>query len=74
MWGGADGVGALGARNDIGDARIVRVLHPREELVLDLVVETAEQPGQEHLTRSEVDGRLDLVHRPDALLGLQLLG
>ena len=43
-------------------------------MVLDLVVEAAEHPRQDRVARAEVDRRLDLVHRPDALLGRELLG
>ena len=53
------------APHDLGDLRVVRVRHPREQVVLDLEVEAAEHPGQHRVARAEVDGRLDLVHGPD---------
>ena len=37
----------------------------REEVVLDLEVEPAQEPGQDGVAGAEVDGGLDLVDRPD---------
>src|SRR5260370_3411914 len=62
------------ALDDLGDLRIVRVRHTREEMMLDLVVEPAEHPGEELVAGAEVDRRLDLVDGPDALVDPELLG
>src|SRR5689334_4523297 len=60
--------------DDLRDVRIVRVLDAREEVMLDLVVEAAEEPGQHRIARAEVDRRLHLVHSPHAPVRGQLLG
>src|SRR5438270_13925066 len=70
----ADAVPGRLAPDDLRDVRVVRVLHAREEVMLDLVVEAAEEPGQHRVARAEVDRRLDLVYGPYAAVGGQLLG
>src|SRR5438067_5563647 len=64
LHGVADAVPRGLAPDDLRDVRIVRVLHAREEMVLDLVVEPAEEPGQHWVARAKVDGRLHLVYGP----------
>src|SRR5256885_7461395 len=59
--------------DDLRDLRIVSVRYAREEVMLDLVVEPAERPGEHGIARAEVDGRLDLVHGPEPLVGRELL-
>ena len=59
--------------HDLRDLRVVRVRHPREEVVLDLEVEPAEHPRQHRVARAEVDGRLDLVHGPDPAVAAELV-
>jgi hypothetical protein len=59
--------------HDGGDRRIVRMWNTREEMMLDLEVEPPEQPRQDAVVRTEIDGRLYFVNRPDATLGDQLV-
>ena len=72
MGGVADPVLLGVALDDLGDVRVVSVRHPREQVVLDLVVEAADNPAENPVARTEVDGRLDLVHRPEPPLGGEL--
>jgi hypothetical protein len=56
---------ALGdGADDRSQARIVGVRHIREQMMFDLVVETASKPGGEPGGGCEVGGRADLVHSP----------
>jgi hypothetical protein len=41
-------------------------------MVLDLVVETSDEPGQDPVARAEVDRGLDLVHRPQPRFGREV--
>jgi hypothetical protein len=50
--------------DDLGNDRQVDVTDPREEMVLDLMVEAAHVPGQETAPASEIRGRLHLVDGP----------
>src|SRR5437868_15167600 len=70
----ADAVPRRLTPDDLRDVRIVRVLDAREEVMLDLVVEAAEEPGQHRVAWAEVDRRLDLVYGPDAAVCCQRLG
>ena len=60
--------------HDPCDLRVVRMRHPREQVMLDLEVEAAEHPGQHRVARAKVHRRLDLVYGPDRPLGTHLLG
>ena len=40
------------------------VADPREEVVLDLEAQSADEPCQHATARSEIDGRFDLVYGP----------
>src|SRR5688572_31616473 len=62
------------ALDDLGDLRVVSVRYPREQVMLDLVVEASHHPAEDGVARAEVDRRLDLVYRPDPPLGGELLG
>lgn len=53
---------ALGvALDDLGDVWVVRVRHPRKQVVLDLVVEAPDDPTENRVAGAEVDRRLDLM-------------
>src|SRR6476646_4995559 len=50
--------------HDACDRWIVGVRNTREKVVLDLKVEPAENPGQDAVAGTEIDGRLHLVDGP----------
>lgn len=53
--------------DDLGDGGVVGVADFGEEVVFDLVVETAEEPGEDFAALGEVDGGLDLMNGPGML-------
>ena len=55
--------------DDPAQGGIVDAADLREEVVLDLVVQAADVPGQEPVRRREIGGRFHLVHHPRAAHG-----
>src|SRR2546428_8873462 len=55
---------AAGLLDNPGERRIVKVAHPREQVVLHLEVEAAEEPAQQRIPAREVDRRRHLVLGP----------
>src|SRR5688500_2953533 len=50
--------------NQLADARVVDVTDAREQVVLNLEIQPAEEPAQHRVPPREVDGRLHLVDGP----------
>src|SRR5258708_1317895 len=53
-----------GLPDDLADSRIVNVRYFRKEMMFDLEIQSAYQPGNDRVIRSEISGRFDLVYRP----------
>ena len=53
-----------GLFDDRRNSRVVHVTHPREEMMLDLKIQSTEQPGRRGAATRKVDGRLHLGALP----------
>jgi hypothetical protein len=60
------------ALDDRRDLRVKGVRELGEEMVLDLVVEPAERPGEKPVSGAEIDSCLDFVNSPDTTLGYHI--
>src|SRR5882757_1873669 len=53
-----------GLPDDLTDGRIMYMRYLGENMVFDLEIQSADQPGNDRVIRGEVSGRLDLVYSP----------
>src|SRR5918995_2519446 len=61
------------ALDDRAQLPVVNVADPREQMVLDLIVQPADVPGQEPVAAREIVGRPHLIEHPSALERARLM-
>jgi hypothetical protein len=54
------------------DLRVKGVRELGEEMVLDLIIEPAQRPGEKPVSGAEIDSCLDFVNSPDTTLGYHI--
>src|SRR5258706_13044934 len=50
--------------DDLADGRIMNMGYLREKMMLDLEIQSSDQPGNYRIVGSKISGCLDLVYRP----------